>query len=255
VSHPERHNDPPAVPWRARLLGRAGSLFIRLLAATLRLRVVGRENLRKAKADGAPILYVLWHGSQLLPLAWFRDRGILIMSSLSADGEIQNASLRALGYRTVRGSSSRGGMRALLTMVRAMSEGGDASLTVDGPRGPLHQAKPGAVLLAQRAKAAVVPVGVHHRFVHRLPRSWDGYQVPLPGSRSVLVIGEPFTLGPDVDLATGARLLEERIAAAEALAARSNGETPIFANSCTAGGAPEAATGYDRDIPSRGAVA
>lgn len=216
-------NDPrwlePAYTSKVRIKGRMASLFVRFWSSTVRLERIGLEHEDAAHATGRPVLYVAWHGSQVVPMFAFRDRGILIMTSLSRDGDIQTMSMSCLGYRTIRGSSSRGGAKALLGMVREMNRGISASLSVDGPRGPYHEAKAGGVLLAQKTRAMVLPVGVGYSNVVRL-NNWDRFEIPIPFSRVVVASGAPFEIGPEVDLASGARLIESAINAAEAEAAR-----------------------------------
>lgn len=218
VSGDPRWLEPAYIP-KVRIKGRMAALFVRCWSSTIRLERIGREHEDAAYKTGKPVLYVAWHGSQVVPLFEFSDRGILIMTSLSRDGDIQTMSMSCLGYRTVRGSSSRGGARALLGMVREMNRGISASLMVDGPRGPYHEAKPGAVLLAQKTRAMVLPVGVGYGNVVRL-NNWDKFEIPLPFSRVVVATGAPFEIGADIDLTTGARLIESGIAATEAEAAR-----------------------------------
>ncbi|HOY67716.1 MAG TPA: lysophospholipid acyltransferase family protein [Candidatus Ozemobacteraceae bacterium] len=202
-----------------RFKGRLAALFVRTWSSTVRLERHGCDREAAAKRTGRPILYLAWHGSQVVPLFAFSNRGILIMTSLSRDGDIQTMSMSCLGYRTLRGSSSRGGAKALLGMIREMNRGFDASLMVDGPRGPYHVAKPGAVLLAQKSRALVLPVGVGYDRVIRL-NNWDRFEIPIPFSRVVVATGEAFEIGPDVGIEDGAHLIEERISATEAEAVR-----------------------------------
>jgi len=218
VKDDPRWSEPAYLP-KVRFKGRLAALFVRFWSSTVRLERIGREHEKAAIASGRPVLYVAWHGSQVVPLFEFSNRGILIMTSLSRDGDIQTMSMSCLGYRTVRGSSSRGGARALLGMVREMNRGISASLMVDGPRGPYHEAKPGAVLLAQKTRAVVLPVGVGYANVIRL-NNWDRFEIPLPFSRVVVATGMPFDIGSDLDLEAGARLIEARIAETVAEAER-----------------------------------
>ncbi len=209
----------PGYAARVALKGRLAALFIRMLGSSLRLERIGWENNARALATGRPVVYVCWHGSQLAPTYAFRDRGIWIMTSLSRDGDIQTQSLNCLGYRTVRGSSSRGGSRALLEMVRRLRRGEATSMTLDGPRGPRHVAKPGAVLLAQRAGAVVLAVGACYGRAWRL-NNWDRFEIPLPFSRVAVVTSEPFTLPPGLSVEEGARRLADKLGECEAIAER-----------------------------------
>jgi len=123
---------------------RAGAALLRLLASTWRVRPVNDGPLNEARRSGQHVLFALWHG-ELLPLLWYqRGRGVAVLISEHRDGEIVAQIAESLGYRTVRGSSSRGASRALLGLARAIEEGHDGAITPDGPRGPAHVFAPGA---------------------------------------------------------------------------------------------------------------
>jgi hypothetical protein len=214
----ERWNEP-GYPQKARMKGRLAAIFVRLWVNALHVDRLGWDHVDQARRTGKPLLYVVWHGSQVVPLAFFRDRGIIILTSLSRDGDIQDICMKSLGFRTIRGSSTRGGARALLGLVREVKKHGTAAIAVDGPRGPYRSAKPGAVLLAQKTGAAVIPVGVAHTRCHRL-KSWDKFEIPVPFSRSVLSVGPHFFIDAALTPEEGGRLIETHIAAAETLAER-----------------------------------
>jgi lysophospholipid acyltransferase (LPLAT)-like uncharacterized protein len=139
------------------------------------------------------------------------------MTSLSEDGDLLTQILYNMGYKCARGSSSRGGMRGLLEMIKLMKNGLNGAITVDGPRGPRQEVKPGAVLLAQKTGALLVPIGVAYSNCIRL-KNWDRTEVPLPGSRAVMITGDAFTIASDADLQQGCDLVRERILACEAAA-------------------------------------
>jgi lysophospholipid acyltransferase (LPLAT)-like uncharacterized protein len=105
-------------------------------------------------ADDIPWVLSFFHGTQWPLLAWRRRRPTLVMVSHSADGAMQARALALLGFRVVRGSSSRGGARGLAAIVRAMRRGGvDAAFAVDGPRGPDGAVKPGAARAGRPSRA------------------------------------------------------------------------------------------------------
>lgn len=199
------------------ILGRVAAAFVKIWSASLKIRKIGCENLRHARSGKRPILYVCWHGSQLVPLSCFRNRGIVIMTSLSRDGEIQTQSMKSLGYGTIRGSSSRGGAKALLSLVKEMKDGKNTSITVDGSRGPYHVAKPGAVLLAQKTGAFILPIGMAYQACYRLS-NWDKFEIPLPFSRVCMAVGAPFTCDRDSSLQEGATRIETGIIECERIA-------------------------------------
>lgn len=152
---------------------------MRLLASTWRMSTRGAEALEAVRAAGTPMVIVLWHG-ELLPILWqHRDQGISVLISTHADGEIIARICKSLGCRTVRGSSSRGGARALLELVRELEGGHEVAVTPDGPRGPRREFAPGAVVAAMRAGVPVIAFGATVDRAWRL-RSWDRFVIPKP---------------------------------------------------------------------------
>ena len=202
---------------KARIKGRCAGLFVKCYLNTLRVTYVGAEHEKKAFASGRPVLYVSWHGSQLVPLAFFRNQGIITLTSLSRDGDIQDSCMKTLGYETIRGSSSRGGSRALLGLIRSLKKGKSAAITGDGPRGPYHEVKPGSALLAQKTDAVLLPVGMSYQYCHHL-KNWDRFDIPLPFSRVIMAMGESFSLSLSRSPEEGARTIENRLRATESFA-------------------------------------
>lgn len=179
----------PHVPRKIVWTARAGAVLVRLLAATWRLHWVNAEFVRNEKARGQ-IIYVLWHG-HLLPLLWaHRNRKIAIMVSEHRDGEIIARIALSLGYRVVRGSTSRGAARALLGACREIESGFDVAVTPDGPRGPARSVAPGAAVIANRSAAPLMPVAARASRAWHL-RSWDSFMIPKPFARVVIAYSDP----------------------------------------------------------------
>lgn len=175
---------------RQRWLVRVGALLLRALAATWRIRVLGDAGLRAARARRQPVIFTLWHG-QMLPLLYqHRNEGVAILISEHRDGELIAQVAHRLGFGSVRGSSTRGAGRALLALVRAVEDGRDIAVTPDGPRGPAKSFAPGALAVAQRTGALIVPTTAHARSAWRLG-SWDSFLIPRPFARVVVSYGEP----------------------------------------------------------------
>ena len=170
--------------------------MIRLWSATQRLSFRGVEHPAAVHQAGKQCIFVFWHGRQFVLLNSHRNRGICIMTSLSRDGDLQTRILNKLGYCTVRGSSSRGGMKALVGMIRALKDGHDVAFAGDGPRGPLFQVKPGPFYLAQKTGAAIVPVAISAKRFWQL-RNWDQYQIPKPFTQTCVRYGEAMTFAAD----------------------------------------------------------
>lgn len=175
--------------WKLRWSIRLGWWLFRLLGATWRLRVVGRDALDRRAPLADPVIYTLWHG-QMLPILWGHRRRTGVVVSEHKDGEIITRILERFGMFGVRGSSSRGGTRALLEAVQVVRAGHDMAFTPDGPRGPRHAFAPGALILAQRAEVPIVPLVAYVDRLWRF-RSWDGFELPKPFARITVLYGAP----------------------------------------------------------------
>ena len=185
---------------------------MRLLASSWRMRTEHDDRWRPLYEAKRPHVFLLWH-EVLLPLLWHhRRQGIAIVVSENRDGQYLADFALGLGYRAVRGSSSRGAARALLGAVRELQAGGSVAFTPDGPRGPRRQLKPGVVAAAQRGGGVIVPIHARADRVWRLD-SWDRFLIPKPAARVTVVYGRPFEVEPgDGGLATGLREAGVRLA-------------------------------------------
>jgi lysophospholipid acyltransferase (LPLAT)-like uncharacterized protein len=171
----------------------AGWLLIRLLALTWRIRVVNVELLHEAHRTTGPVIFALWHG-QLLPLLYaHRGQNIAAMISEHRDGELIAQVAHHLGVHTVRGSTSRGAARALISACRAVEQGEDLAITVDGPRGPARSVAPGTMVVSQRTGAPVIPVVADASRAWRL-KSWDRFMIPKPFARVTVAYDRPFAI-------------------------------------------------------------
>ena len=177
-----------------------GRGLVRTLAASLRLREFRAPGLEARWQAKQPVIYTVWHGRiLLLPYLYGRRLRIHALTSRSRDGEVLSRFIQGFGIRVVRGSSSRGGARALLTLARAVrDEGADALIVPDGPRGPRHVVQSGAVMLAKVTGVPMVPVAFAATPCSVL-RSWDAFVVPHPFARAVVLFGEPITVPRDAD--------------------------------------------------------
>lgn len=143
------------------------------------------------------VVFTLWHG-QMLPILWAHRQPTGVLISEHRDGEIIAQIIRRFGFFGIRGSSSRGGARALLECVQVLRAGADVAITPDGPRGPRHSFAPGALVVAYRAGAQHVSIVSQADRVWRL-RSWDGFEIPKPFARVTVVYGAPrAVVGADV---------------------------------------------------------
>jgi lysophospholipid acyltransferase (LPLAT)-like uncharacterized protein len=171
---------------------------IAALGWTLRWRDEGAGHLDAVVASGRQPILALWHGRILPATLYFRDRGVVAITSQNFDGEWIARVMRRFGYFQARGSTSRGAKRALLQLRREMAEGRPAAFTVDGPRGPAYRAQPGAVWLAKATGNPVVPFHIESARCWTA-RSWDRAQIPKPWSPVAIAIGEPMDVSADAD--------------------------------------------------------
>jgi lysophospholipid acyltransferase (LPLAT)-like uncharacterized protein len=170
--------------------------LISAVGPTMRWELRGGEHLERLYGSGKLAIWNFWH-NQIFYATWFwRRRGIVVMTSRSFDGEYIARFIQRFGYGASRGSSTRGGSRALISHIRAMRAGFDAAFTIDGPKGPVFEAKPGPALLARKTGHAIVPV--HHAGSSYWElASWDRFRIPKPFSRGLVVVGEPFFVPAD----------------------------------------------------------
>ncbi len=175
-----------------------GAAVIRALGVTWRIDVHGREHVDAARRDGGPLVFAFWHG-RLLPLSYLhRDEGARVLASEHKDGELLGRVIERLGFGHVRGSSTRGGTKAILSMTDAVREGFDVALTVDGPRGPRFEAKPGAIEVAKLTGAPIIPVTTASRR-HKTFASWDAFELPWPFTRVRIEYAEAIRVPRDAD--------------------------------------------------------
>ncbi len=180
-----------------------GYPVVRALTSTWTWKVSGAEHVDAiTKAGHQPIL-ALWHGRILAATPYFSNRGIVAMASENFDGEWIARLLGKFGYGAARGSTSRGGPAALRQLVRDVKAHGVA-FTLDGPRGPLEVAQPGAVWLAKATGQPLLPF--HSEAAsHWTLESWDRAQIPKPFTTVAMAIATPIYVSRDA----GPREMEE----------------------------------------------
>ena len=178
------------LPWRERTALVLGRGFLNVLARTWRIRVVNGDAVLKLRASELPFIFALWHG-HLLPLLWHhRDEGVMVLISEHRDGELVARAAESLGYGLIRGSTTRGADRALISLVRELQAGHEVAITPDGPKGPAGKFAPGALIAAQRSGSFILPVAASASRSWRL-KSWDQFMIPKPFARVTVAYGPP----------------------------------------------------------------
>ena len=188
--------------------------MVQLIGPTLRFSA-SFEDGAPPTLETRPIVYAFWHSCILPSMYLWRNLQIRVMSSDSFDGEWMGRIMRKFGFVKVRGSASRGAVRALLGMRRELEQGWTVAFTIDGPRGPRFVAKPGPVVLA---RATGVPMAVFHIAVEKawILNTWDRSMIPKPFSRALMRVSRKIPVPADADDAQRERLhaeLQARIGA------------------------------------------
>lgn len=178
-------------------VGLVGPPLVRLWTRSLRIRWLGEIRVRNGVPDTATNgIVVFWHQRLLLFGGYFRNSGYHALISQHRDGDMLARVVARLGMRPVRGSTTRGGTRALREILTEDLSRLRLAITPDGPRGPRHVFQAGAVYVAARTGLPVYPVTVAYARAWSL-RSWDGFLLPHPFTRGLVHLGEPVRV-PDV---------------------------------------------------------
>ena len=173
-------------------------LLIKYIGKTIRYETNDWENYEEIERAGKIPIYSFWHNRIFAGTYFFRERGIVIITSQSFDGEYIARFIQRFGYGAVRGSSTRGGVGALVEMIRLSKKGLPMGFSVDGPRGPKYVAKTGAVLLAKKTGNPLMPFVFECEKFWTL-NNWDKLQIPKPFTRAKLFIGSPIYVAKEAD--------------------------------------------------------
>ncbi|MBT8037465.1 MAG: lysophospholipid acyltransferase family protein [Verrucomicrobiae bacterium] len=188
--------------WKQVAAGRLVALLMRVLGLTLRYRVDDPSGQKIKAAPGVPVIWAFWHNCLFAaPLTKTRFSGAAPASALasaSRDGAVIESMVTCFGVKTVRGSSSRRGVAALIALKKALKAGEQLFITPDGPRGPRYHLQPGVVKLAQSSGAPIIPVRFSHSSSWRL-KSWDRFYIPKPFSEVVIRVGEAIHVPAKLD--------------------------------------------------------
>lgn len=178
---------------------------LRLMTATYRVEaIIGEQHIEPYLDGKAVCAPAYWHQHHVLCSSlirrWFR-RGFnaCFLVSGSVDGEVPERIARSWGAEVIRGSANESGALALRDMQGMMKRGYSIVTTADGPRGPKYVIKPGVVVMARIGGVPIVPIACAARRAWLLDR-WDDFMIPLPFTRVVLAVGQPYAVPPDVAL-------------------------------------------------------
>ncbi len=184
-----------------RLVGLGGKLVVDLLFSGSRITIHRTEAIAALEAS-RKCIYAFWHSRILLLSYLYKQLGAAIMVSNSADGEIIAQILQRQGQITVRGSTRKGGMRALVRQVEMMqSESRPGVVVPDGPQGPRHRVQPGVILLAQKTGCPIIPI-TYSAKRRKVFNSWDRFILPSPATPCRVIYGRPVYVPDNVGAET-----------------------------------------------------
>jgi lysophospholipid acyltransferase (LPLAT)-like uncharacterized protein len=175
------------------LISLVGWIAVQAICRTLRFSVVNGDHRDRLREEGRPAILCFWHNQIFFATYHFRFQNIVVITSRHADGEFIARIIEKFGYGTARGSSTRGAVRALLELKKHLSNGRDVAFTIDGPRGPIYQVKPGPIWLSGKSGSPILPFHIEPEKYWSL-RSWDRFRIPRPFSRMVVCFGNPISI-------------------------------------------------------------
>ncbi len=201
ASPPKKPVEMRQLSTKSKVIGFAAAFLIRLFALTYRWKLEDKAGVSEDPPD-FPMIWLFWH-NRLFAMPptykrYLKSRSGAVMTSASKDGEIVASTIGQFGVSSVRGSSSRGGAKALLEMSSWVEEGYDVAITPDGPRGPRYKLAPGAVKLAQVSGARILPVRIDYSSYWTF-KSWDKFRLPRPFCKVTVVIEPCQEVNPDLE--------------------------------------------------------
>ncbi|MEW6673766.1 MAG: lysophospholipid acyltransferase family protein [Thermodesulfobacteriota bacterium] len=181
-----------------KLIGIFGKLVVDLLFKTARIETMGFEKV-EAIINSRRFIFACWHSRVLLISYLYQGWNGAALVSQSQDGELIARMLQRQGHETFRGSTTRGGLRALSQMIKNLKENNRPAVIIpDGPQGPRFKVQPGVITLAQKTGYPIVPVSYSAGRV-KIFNSWDRFLLPFPFADCRVVYGEPVRVAEDAD--------------------------------------------------------
>lgn len=180
------------------MLGHLAAVAMKLWSLTLRYNVNDMAGVVQPVIDPKPVIFALWHNRIFtMPPIWLRTGGksrkTVVLTSASRDGTTLATAMEAFGIGSIRGSSSRRAVAALIGMKKALQEGQDVCVTPDGPKGPRYQVQPGLLKIAQTTGSDIIPIHIRYGSAWRLS-SWDRLVIPKPFSKVTVIFDKPISI-------------------------------------------------------------
>jgi len=200
-------------------IGIIAHFFTQALIKTVRIKIGRHGSVDATK----PAIYAFWHGTHFAPVMCvsrvLAANKVVGLISASRDGEILATWMEKLGYEVIRGSSSRRAVSGLVKLIQAVKKGYSVGIALDGPRGPIYEAKDGACYISAKTGVPIQPIGVVYIRKYIFQKAWDKFQLPLPFGKAALYLGEPIYASRDEQPCEVNERLKKAIAHCEAQAA------------------------------------
>lgn len=177
--------------WFAEFAAWLGAKYVYFCYITTQWQFIGDENIQPYWQNNKRVLGVFWHGRMaMMCYSWRDNTDFYMLISAHRDGRIISNLIHHLGYKTITGSSSRGGAQALRGAIDVLHTKGSMGITPDGPRGPRYSIDIGTINIARLAKVDIVPATFSKTNQRRI-NSWDRLIFPLPFGKGVYIYGKP----------------------------------------------------------------
>jgi lysophospholipid acyltransferase (LPLAT)-like uncharacterized protein len=191
-----RNPKSDSLKWR--LVGWLGKGLVDLICSTMRIRFVDLEKARSL-IESRRFIFTFWHSRILMISYLYKGWGAAILVSKSKDGEIMAQILQRQGHETIRGSTSRHGLRAMTKLIKALKKDiRPGGVVPDGPGGPRFKVQPGVIALAQKTGYPIIPVSYGAKRI-KIFASWDRFLLPYPFTECRVIFGTPVSVPTKID--------------------------------------------------------
>jgi hypothetical protein len=186
----------------AMMAGHLAAWAMKLWSLTLRYNINGNAGIVQPEINPKPVIFALWHNRIFtMPPIWKltggKNRSTVVLTSASKDGSTLATAMEFFGIGSIRGSSSRRAVSALIGMKKALQEGKDVCVTPDGPKGPRYRVQPGLLKIAQATGVDIIPIHIRYTSAWRLS-SWDRFVIPKPLSKVTIIFDQPIRIQKDL---------------------------------------------------------
>lgn len=184
---------------KEKILGLIAGFILKIYSSTYRYRFFFEDESDKSKImndlfnlglSENSLLYAFYHQDELSCIPYFSEKNICVLVSKSKDGDIMANAIKTIGYKAIRGSSSRGAVAGLIAAIKSVREGYKFSMAVDGPRGPIYKVKEGMSQISKKTGHDIAPFHANPSKFWLFKKAWNQAKLPKPFSRIDIVFGK-----------------------------------------------------------------